>query len=210
MFRSPRCGPLLGTGSNVPAGRNPRSDSARLRSCGDPAGRWPTASCARTSVIARSTPKRSGVSESSPPPPQPATAAATSSAAIPRDAALSGLLAPTLDAGRRRDRWDGRLVMTAGTIPDHIGLRNSLLARLRLHLAPGELGFGEVIPAGQIERLESALQRRPPVLFGAEHRPDYLKLLIAEPDDPHVASSYPTGIGLHLGLPRWTPTSPAT
>jgi hypothetical protein len=90
--------------------------------------------------------------------------------------------------------------MTAGTIPDHIRLRNSLLARLRLHLGPGELGFGEIVPAGQIESLESAFECRPPVLFGTEHRPDYLKLLIAESDDPHVASSYPTGIGLDLGF----------
>jgi hypothetical protein len=30
------------------------------------------------------------------------------------------------------------------------------------------------------------------VLFGAEHRPDHLELLITESDDPHVASSNPT------------------
>ena len=78
--------------------------------------------------------------------------------------------------------------MATGTIPDHVRFGYTLLACLRFHLAPGKLGFGEVIPAGEVERLECALESRPPMLLGAEHRPDHLELLIAEPDDPHVAS----------------------
>src|SRR3954468_13658129 len=123
-------------------------------------------------------------------PPQPArtTPASASTARL-----SGGLLALALDARLRCDRRDGRLVMAAGTIPDHVSLRDALLARLRLHLAPGKLGLGEVIPAGQVEGFECALQCRPPVLFGAKHRPDHLKLLIAEPDDPHKASSVTLG-----------------
>src|SRR5262249_38386711 len=60
-----------------------------------------------------------------------------------------------------------------------------LLHRLRLDLAPGQLCLGQVVPAGQVERLERTLQRRSPVLLGAKNRPDYLKLFVAEPDDPH-------------------------
>src|SRR3954451_24511339 len=106
------------------------------------------------SAIARAPSKRLGRSELLDPP-QPARATPASA----RAARLSGgLLALALDARLRCDRRNGRLVMAAGTIPDHIGLRDALLARLRLDLAPGELGLGEVIPTGQVEGFQRALQ----------------------------------------------------
>src|SRR3954452_13252872 len=145
------------------------------------------------SAIARAPSKRFGWSALLDPP-QPARATPASASASASAARLSGgLLALALDARLRCDRRDGRLVMAAGTIPDHVSLRDALLARLGLHLAPWKLGLGEVIPAGQVEGFECALQCRPPVLFGAKHRPDHLKLLIAEPDDPHKASSVTLG-----------------
>src|SRR4051794_30802461 len=107
---------------------------------------------------------------------------------------LRRLLALALDALLRRDPRNGGFVMAAGTIPDHVGLRNPLLARLGLQLGPGKLGLGEVVPAGQVQSLERALECRPPMLFRPQHRPDHFELLIAEPDDPHVASSGSSGL----------------
>src|SRR5262249_23244605 len=192
MFRSPCCGPVLGKGSKVPPGSIGRSCSASPRSCGEPAGRGPTASWRRIRAIARAESKRFPPSELEPPHAARARVASSSSAAsaaLRRYAGLRGLLALALDARLRGDARHRGLLMAAGTIPDHIRLRHALLACLRLHLAPGKLGLGEIIPAGQVQRLERALQCRPPVLFGAEHRPDHLKLLVTEPDDPHKASS---------------------
>src|SRR4029453_3149152 len=200
MLRRPRWGARLGTGSKCAltgapgfAPSSSRSVTARLRSASDPAGRCPTATCACTRDIARPGSKRSGWSSAPPPPsPQaPSASEASSSAATParRPAgALRRLLALAFEAGLDGDWRDRGLFMAAGTIPDHVRLGDALLHRLRLDLAPGKLGLGEGVPAGQVERLQGSFERRPPVLLGAEHRPDHLKLLIAEPDDPHVAS----------------------
>src|SRR5262249_2330038 len=144
-----------------------------------PAGLGPTATCSRTRAIARSAWKL-GWSED-PDPPQPARAIPASA----KRTALSGLLALAPGARLGRDRRHRGLVMAGGTIPDHVGLRHALLAGLRLHLGPGKLGLGEIVPTGQVERFKCALQSRPPMFLGAEHCPDHLELLIAEPDDPH-------------------------
>src|SRR3954454_11002775 len=55
MFRRPG---WFGTSSKRPSGSSGRSRSASARSCGEPAGRWPTATWRRTSAIARSALKR--------------------------------------------------------------------------------------------------------------------------------------------------------
>src|SRR4051795_3156917 len=81
MLRSPGS---LGTFSKRPSGSSGRRRSASARSCGEPAGRWPTASWRRISAIARSASKRfvraagtagsgplAAASELLPPPPPP-------------------------------------------------------------------------------------------------------------------------------------------
>src|SRR4051812_9414408 len=194
MLRRPCCGPVLGNGSKRPPGSSGRSSVASCRSRGEPAGRCPTATwrCRRDHAAGPS--NRCAGEPESPPPPHPATPTrASPTRAAPRSAlALGrGLLALALDARLRCDRRHRGLVMATGTIPDHICLGDPLLGGLRLDLGPRELRFGEVVPSGEIESLQRALQCRPPVLLRAEHRPDYLKLLVAESDDPHVASSRP-------------------
>src|SRR5262245_38068619 len=103
MFLRPCCGPVLGKGSRVPFGRIGRRRAASARSCGEPAGRCPTATCALTRAIARATSNRFGEEEDEESePPQPARAstpsksrsAAAQSGAMP----LRGLLALALDA----------------------------------------------------------------------------------------------------------------
>src|SRR5262245_27956798 len=193
MFRSPCCGPLLGNGSKRPDGSSRRSSVANRRSCGEPAGRCPTATCRSRSDQAAGPSKRSGDEVEPSLPPQEATAS-SASASIPaptKGRVLRRLLALALDSRLRGDRRHGRLLMATGTIPDHICLRDPLLDRLGLDLGPGELRLREVIPAREIQRFECALEGRPPVLLRAKHRPDHLELLVAEPDDPHVASSDP-------------------
>ena len=80
----------------------------------------------------------------------------------------------------------GGLLMAPATIPDHVRLGYALLHRRGGHLAPRQLRLGKVVPPSEVERLKRALESRPPVLLRAQHRPDYLKLLIAEPDNPHT------------------------
>src|SRR4051812_36084216 len=148
MLRRPRCGPLLGTDSKCTsvtarpgsAASMSRSVTARFRSCSEPAGRWPTATWARTSDIARAPSKRFAEG-ASPLPPHPATAisAAATRTAEASDVGLGRLLALALDAGLGRDRRHRGLVMATGTIPDHVRFGDSLLRGLGLDLGPGKL-----------------------------------------------------------------------
>src|SRR5262245_24504398 len=114
--------------------------------------------------MARLTSNRSGCSPESPEPPQPASAATPTISPAPAAASrtpLRRLLALPLDAGFGLDRGVGRLLMAAGTIPDHVGLGDALLARLRLDLGPGQLRLGKIVPASQVECLQCPFQRRP-------------------------------------------------
>src|SRR5262245_3039698 len=105
--------------------------------------------------------------ESSDDPPQPAAVAATSSASasvasrirLGRALVLGGALAlRSLALGA--DRRDRGLLMAPATIPDHIGLRHALLRGLGLDLPPRQLRLGQIVPAGEVERLEGAFQGR--------------------------------------------------
>src|SRR4051812_26731422 len=152
MLRSPCWGPVAGKGSKAPLipapGAEPRVSrrvTARSRSCGEPAGRCPTATWARTRDIARLPSKRfAEVDRSSSPQPAAVSSARARSAAPNSPRWLGGLLALALDPRLRGDRRHCRLVMATGTIPDHIRLRDALLGGLRLDLGPGELGLGQV------------------------------------------------------------------
>src|SRR5262245_41259384 len=130
MFRSPCWGPVLGNGSKWTSligdpGAEAivsRRVTARLRSCGDPAGRCPTATCARGSDIALGASDRfaeeDDEDEESPPQPTPTSAEAARSAPASERAALRRLLALALDPRLGRDGRHCGLVMATGTIPD--------------------------------------------------------------------------------------------
>jgi hypothetical protein len=76
--------------------------------------------------------------------------------------------------------------VTTAEVPDDLGLRDALAPGLLDHAAPRKLGVGKVIPARELERLERATKRRSEVLLGAQHRSQYLELLIGQLDDPHL------------------------
>ena len=48
----------------------------------------------------------------------------------------------------------------AGDVPDHVRLADALAAGGLLDLLPGKLGLGQIVPAGQLERLERAFESR--------------------------------------------------
>ena len=53
-----------------------------------------------------------------------------------------------------------RALPFAGEVPDHVGHGDALAAGGRFDLLPGQLGLGEIVPAGEVERLDRPFQRR--------------------------------------------------
>ncbi len=93
---------------------------------------------------------------------------------------------------------DGALAATAD-VPDHVGLGDPLAAGRLGDLRPGQLGFGKIVPAGQVERLQGPLQGRPEMLLGAQQRPQDLELLVTQANHPHRSTSNPFEL-----RPGWT------
>ena len=76
--------------------------------------------------------------------------------------------------GRKSRRRLLQLRLTSGLtgeVPDHVGRRDALLARLQLDLFPGKLGLGELVPAGQVEGLDRAFERRAEMLLRTQQGP---------------------------------------
>ena len=55
-----------------------------------------------------------------------------------------------------------------------------------LDLLPGELGLGQLVPAGQVESLDRTLQRRAEMFLGTQQRPHNLELLVGQANNPHA------------------------
>src|SRR5680860_22296 len=81
----------------------------------------------------------------------------------------------------------------ASAVPDDVGRRAALMAGGRFDLVPGKLGFGQLVPAGQVECLDRSFERRAEMFLGAQQRPQNLQLLIAHPHNPHAI---PPGLGV--------------
>src|SRR5262249_27625507 len=73
----------------------------------------------------------------------------------------------------------------AGQVPDHVGLRDPLAAGASGDLAPRKLRLRELVPAGELHRLQRAAQRGAEVILGAQHPLQDLELLVGEPNQPH-------------------------
>ena len=150
MFRRPCWGPLPATGSNCPFGSSARSFSASCRSAGEPAGRWPD-----RDLLLDQRERPIGVEAvrarlESPPPPQPASASAGSASASERARPRYAACLPLRFGARLgADRGHRGLVMAPATIPDHVGLGDSLLGRLGLDLAPREAAPRAGRPSGR-------------------------------------------------------------
>src|SRR5207248_10497558 len=87
MFRRP-C--WWGIRSNLPPGRSRRRSSASFRSCGEPAGRWPTATCLRTSRHAACESKCASSACLTGPPRVPESAPAAAANAVMHAHAITG------------------------------------------------------------------------------------------------------------------------
>src|SRR5262249_28746734 len=62
------------------------------------------------------------------------------------------------------------LLSLAGEVPDDVGRGDALAAGGLFDLRPGQLGLGQVVPAGKVERLDRPPQGGAEMLLGAKQR----------------------------------------
>ncbi len=75
----------------------------------------------------------------------------------------------------RTPKCAGLVAALTGEVPDHVCGRDALLAGLGLDLFPGKLRLGKLVPAGQVECLDRAFERRAEVLLRTQQGPSGLQ-----------------------------------